>query len=79
MVEKMSVEEIATALIRKYELNNVEDILTWLDKEIASLKDPIPQETNGFDIIETKDEYPVDTNLTKGTRMDDAWYYFKKE
>lgn len=24
-------------------------------------------------------EYPVDDDLTKGTRMDDAWYYFRKD
>lgn len=25
------------------------------------------------------EEYPVDDTLTKGTRMDDNWYYFKKD
>ena len=24
-------------------------------------------------------EYPVDPEVTKGTRMDDSYYYFKKE
>ena len=28
---------------------------------------------------EPKEEYPVDTEITKGTRMDDAYYFFRKE